>query len=206
MKTIVLSALMITVFAATGCFAQEQNPPKVHEIGLTFANFDNFGIRYKTGSEKILLRITLLAMNLNLNNTWGEERDSTNHKSSGYGAGIRIGFEKPIPVAKNFNLYYGLDFVGNFDVQTSKDEYPDNHFESTSWTVSPGAAFVFGGSYTLGEHIRFSAELSPTLSYTYQNSKSTVNDQPEVTTQSGHVTFGLANYGASISVAYRFIK
>jgi hypothetical protein len=206
MKNIVLSALMISLFLANGCFAQEQKPVKVHEIGLTFANFDNFGIRYKTGSEKTLLRITLLAMNLNLNNNWGEDKDSTTHKSNGYGTGIRIGFEKPIHVAKNFNLYYGLDFVGNFDFQTSKDDYPYAHSESTSWSVSPGVAFVFGGSYDVGEHLRFSAEIAPSLSYTYQHNTTTINDQPEVITQSGHVFFGFSNYGASITVAYRFIK
>jgi hypothetical protein len=206
MKNIVLSALVILFFAVNGCFAQDKQPLKVNEIGVTFANFDNFGIRYKTGSEKTLLRITLLAMNLNLNKTWGEDKDSTTHKSNGYGAGIRIGFEKPIHVAKNFNLYYGLDFVGNIDVQTSTDEYPYTHSEGKSWSVSPGVAFVFGGSYDVGEHLRFSAEISPTLSYTYQHNTSSINEEPEVITQSGHISFGLSNYGASITVAYRFMK
>lgn len=206
MKNKILSTVVISLLLITNAFAQEQKPLKIREIGLTFANLDNFGIRYKTGNEKTLLRITMLAMNINSNNSWGKEQDSISSKHSGYGAGFRIGFEKPIEIEKNFNLFYGLDLIGAFNFQKSKVEYPFSNGEITNWSVSSGVAFVFGGSYHLGEHFRISAEISPSLMYTYQNDKSTTNEQPEVTTQSSNVGFGLSNYGASITIAYRFNK
>ena len=206
MKNKILSTIAISLLLITNAFAQDQKPVKIHEIGLTFASLDNFGIRYKTGNEKTLLRITILAMNINSNNAWGEEEDSIDIKNSGYGAGFRIGFEKPIPIVKNFNLFYGLDLIGDFNYQKIKQEERFYNYHNTSWSISSGLAFVFGGTCSLGDHFRFSAEISPSLRYAYQNNKTTTNGQPEVTTQSNNVGFGLGNYGANLTIAYRIIK
>lgn len=206
MKNKIFSITVISLMMITNLFAQEEKQVRIHELGLTFANLDNFGIRYKTGNKKTLLRMTLLAMNLNSNNSWGEEKDSTSHHTNGYGTGFRFGFEKPISLVKNFNLFYGLDLIGDYDFQKSKSEWPDSHLENSYWAVSTGIAFVFGACYDFTEHFRVSAEISPSVWYTYQNTKSSTNELPEVKTQSSNVAFGLSNYGASITVAYRFNK
>jgi hypothetical protein len=208
MKNKILSTLVISLLLITNAFAQEQKPVKIREIGLTFANLDNFGIRYKTGNEKTLLRITMLAMNITSDNTWGRETDSTSIKSSGYGAGFRIGFEKPIAIVKNFDLFYGLDLIGGFNYQKRKSEglYQNYNYNSTSWSISSGLAFVFGGTYSLGDHFRFSAEISPSLQYSFVEQKNSTSGNEDIELQSHNIGFGLSNNGASITVAYRFNK
>ena len=206
MKNKILSILVISLLLITTAFAQEQKPVKIHEIGLTFANLDNFGIRYKTGNEKTLLRITILAMNINSNNTWGQKTDSIDIKSTGYGVGFRIGFEKPVAIVKNFDLFYGLDLIGGFNYQKIKNENTNNNFNSTSWNISTGLAFVFGGTYSLGDHFRFSAEISPSLQYSFGEQKNSSSGNEDIELTSHNIGFGLWNYGANITIAYRIIK
>lgn len=209
MKNKILSTFVITLLLSSNLFAQEQKQARIHELGLTFANLNQFGIRYKTGNEKTLLRITALAMNLTSNNTYGRESDSTSHKNSGAGAGFRIGFEKPIVLVKNFNLLYGLDFLGGFNYQKYNDEERYNyHYQGTIWSINTGIAFVFGGTYSLGDHFRFSAEISPALQYSYGEETRTVtgNENENRNWKSHEIDFGLSNYGASLTVGYRFCK
>jgi hypothetical protein len=206
MKKKILSTVVISLLLITNAFSQEQKPLKIHELGLTFSNFDNFGIRYKTGNEKTLLRITALAMNINLNNNWGREIDSTDIKNNGYGIGFRIGFEKPIVIVKNFDLLYGVDLIGNFSYLDNKQESPNYNYQSSSWNVSTGVAFVFGGAYRVGDHFRFSAEISPSLQYGFGETKNSSSGNQEIVLSSNYFSFGFSNYGASITVAYRFIK
>jgi hypothetical protein len=205
MKNKILSTIVISLLLIANAFAQEPKPVKIQEFGLTFANLDNFGIRYKTGNEKTLLRITVLAMNIGLTNNWGEESDSTSYKYFGYGAGFRIGFEKPINIVKNFNLFYGLDLTGGFNYQRYKNEGQYyNNSNDTIWSISSGIAFVFGGTYSLGDHFRFSAEISPSLQYRFGVQKR--NGYENFDLKMHEFDFGFSNYGASITVAYRFNK
>jgi hypothetical protein len=208
MKNKILSTIVISLLLVSNVFAQEQKPVRIHELGLTFANLNQFGIRYKTGNEKTLLRITALAMNLTSNNTYGIESDSTSNKNNGAGAGFRIGFEKPIVIVKNFNLLYGLDFLGGFNYQKYNDEEPYYNYQGTIWSINTGLAFVFGGTYSLGDHFRFSAELSPALQYSYGEEKRTVpgNENENRNTKSHEISFGLSNYGASLTIGYLFNK
>ena len=210
MKTKLLLTFVISLVVITNAIAQEQKPVKIHELGLTFANLNNFGIRYKTGNEKTLLRITALAMNLGSTNNQGKGPDSASYKYFGYGAGFRIGFEKPINIVKNFNLFYGLDLTGGFNYQRSLNEkqYYDN-YSDTSWTVSCGIAFVFGGTYCLGDHFRFSAEISPYIEYQFGERKRRSGYQnvyQNLDMKTSDFNFGFTNSGASITVAYRFSK
>jgi len=205
MKNKILSTVVISLIMISNAFAQEPKSVKIHELGLTFANFDNFGIRYKTGNEKTLLRITVLAMNIGSTNNWGKESDSTSYKYFRYGVGFRFGFEKPINIVKNFNLYYGLDLTGGFNYQRSKNEgqYYSNSSD-TSWSISSGISFVFGGTYHLGDHFRFSAEISPYIQY--QFGEEARNGYQNINMKTHEFDFGFSNSGASITVAYRFNK
>jgi hypothetical protein len=205
MKNKILSTIVISLILITNAFAQEPKSVKIHELGLTFANFDNFGIRYKTGNEKTLLRIAVLSMNISSSNGWGQNEDSTSSKGIGYGAGVRIGFEKPINIVKNFNLFYGLDLTGGFNYLRNKNEgVYYNNTNDTIWSISSGIAFVFGGTYCLGDHFRFSAEISPSLQYRYGVQK--IHGYQDLDLKTHEFDFGFSNYGASITVAYRFIQ
>jgi hypothetical protein len=107
---------------------------------------------------------------------------------------------------KNFGLFYGLDLTGSYNYQKIKNESPNYNYQSTGWYVSTGLSFVFGGTYCVGDHFRFSGELSPSLQYSYGESKNSSSGNDELVTTSNNISFGFSNYGASLTVAYRFSK
>jgi hypothetical protein len=207
MKKITLFTLGIFFLAANFSFAQDQNPLKVRELGLTFSNLDNFGLRFKCGSEKTLLRLTALLVNLNLNNEYGRTQDSIDNKSAGYGFEFRVGFEKRIVVVPKFNLILGSDLgIGyNYNYVKYESSYYYQNQDRTQWNVTPAIYFVFGAAYHIGAYFIVSAELTPYLSYSFGKVTQTFSATETVTTQN-RFAFGVSNGGASITIAYRFVK
>jgi len=201
MKKCLFAFLILFFSGMTLLFAQDKTPSKAREFGLTFSNLDNFGILYKTGNDKTLLRLSLLALNLNTYHDYGRDIDSIDHKYTGMGAGFRIGFEKRILLVKNLNLILGSE-IG---ISYSSNRQEDDNYKITQWNLSPGADFIFGVAYQPGEHFIISAEVTPGLAYLFGKSNVTRNHVTnEVTTN--NLIFGLSNNNAAITIAYRFSK
>ena len=200
MKNKMLLTSVITLLLIGNAFGQEQ-PSKIHELGLTFTGLNSFGISYKTGTEKTLFRVSTVWLNLFSTHAKNQNIDSIKSNNLTSGVAFRIGFEKPISIKKNFSLFYGADLAGEFSYSKATNWNGSMNTTSSSWIVSPGVSFVFGGSYLIGEHFRISAELLPTLSYLYKhdNNGGTIYN-------TNRVGFGLSNSGANITVAYRFSK
>jgi len=196
---------MLLSFLSCGIFAQENAIPKIHEVGITFSNLNQFGLNYKTGSEKTLLRLSLLSMNLGNTNQWGKSEDSLDVKHQSYGAGVRIGFEKRVPVVAHFNFIWGLEAGLNFNYDKLKYKDISTHYETTNWSIAPLVNLVLGANYTFGEHLVIGAEITPYIQYSIGKSKYTRETQTRETTNSGF-GFGFNNNSASLSVAYRFGK
>ncbi|MEI6898731.1 MAG: hypothetical protein WCL00_02540, partial [Bacteroidota bacterium] len=167
---------------------------KMHELGLTFSSLNSFGLNYKTGSEKKLLRLS--ALFLNASTDWGKGKDPI----TGAGVDLRIGFERRIAIVKNLDLKVGSDFGIAFNYNREGGDYP-----TTVWQVSPVVAFVFGACYYIGDKFVLSAEVNPSLSYGYRHSINHMTNGGEVVTTSNSVYFGLNNI-ASLTLAYRFGK
>ena len=201
MKKTVLTILLLFFFGVNLSFAQDQTSSKIHELGLTFSNLDNFGIRYKCGNQKILLRFSALSMNLSSNNDWGRTQDSIDRKSTGYGAGFRIGFEKRIVVVPDFCLLLGSDL--GFAYNYSKTDYGNGVLKD--WRITPEIFFVFGAAYQIGKNVVISAEVAPSLNYTHGRQQ-IIRSGSDTEITLNDVRFGLSNYGASITLAYKFIK
>ncbi|MCX6279803.1 MAG: hypothetical protein NT004_17170 [Bacteroidetes bacterium] len=186
--------------------AQDAKAPRVHQIGIQFNSLNSFGVHYKTGSEKTLFRVTLVALNATQNYSWGRTQDSIDQKQRGFGAGFTLGFEKLIPLAKDFDFRWGLEVGSSYQYEkyNYSSYYPDS--ETSYWSINPGVYLIIGVSYILKEHFVFGAEISPGVVYSYGKQKIISNGNMMKETTNNSFRFGLNSNSASLSVAYRFGK
>jgi hypothetical protein len=205
MKTRVFYFTMLFVFLTCGSFAQENQRVKIHQVGVNFSSLNAFGLHYKTGSEKTLLRMTMLSMNLGASNVWGKDRDSLDINQQSYGAGFRIGFEKHIPLVTRLDFIWGLEAGCNFNYQKQSQHSFSNDYDEYIWSAGPMVDAVLGARYTFGDHLVIGAEITPDIHYSYGKGKRTSQNQT-VETMNSSFGFGFSNNWASLSLAYRFGK
>jgi len=184
-------------------YAQETTPAKIHQVGINFSTLNQFGMHYKTGSEKTLFRISLLALNLGSDSNWGRNTDSIDQKQQSAGAGFRLGFERSVQIVKQFHFIWGLEGGCNFNYSHLKVEAPYSDHEITSWWVTPLVNLVLGVTYTVADHLVLGAEITPSVNYSYGKSKTTYPSYDTEMTNTGF-NFGFTNNYASLSFAYRF--
>jgi hypothetical protein len=196
---------MIFAFISCGIFAQQNPETKIHQVGINFSSLNQFGMHYKSGNEKTLLRMSLLSMNLASYSDWGRPEDSLDNKQQNYGFGFRLGFEKHIPIVAKLDFIWGLEAGGNFNYTKLKNEQVNYNVERTSWTITPLVDVVLGVTYTFADHLVIGAEITPGVRYSFGKSKQTSSTQTVETTTSS-VGFGFSNNSASLSLAYRFGK
>ena len=184
-----------------------QEPVKQKEIGLVFSNLDNFGLTYKTGTEKSLWRFnTLIISGNNIENN----ADSLVDKRSYMGFGIKIGKEYRKKLADKLALRYGADVSFSYDQSKYEYDYKtvngtDRKSERT--TYQPGINLVFGLNYELSDHFVLGVELLPGFSYTTGTSvdKNYYSSSDEdMKSEISGFNYGLSNTSALLSVSYRF--
>ena len=71
MKKLVI-LLLLAAYVSSPVLAQDKPSPRFHEFGIIFSDLNNFGLRYKYGSEKTKLRLSLLSTNLMMTNNKGQ--------------------------------------------------------------------------------------------------------------------------------------
>ena len=189
--------------------AQEPVKQKQKEIGFVFSNLNNFGLTFKTGSDKALWRFnTLLASGENTISTSVSDSIDMNFNSIGFG--VTVGREYRKIIATNLELRMGADL--SFSYFQSKSEYDDLSIldedrKSESTTYQPGINLVFGFNYVIKENIVLGVELLPRINYT---STKTVeknphySDQEEIKRETSGFIYGFTNQAAMLSVAFRF--
>ena len=201
---------LLIIFLLTGCFispllAQETVASRYHEFGIIFSDLNNFGLRYKYGSEKTMLRVSLLSLNLQSSNQTSDAGDSPEHKQTGYGAGFRIGFDSRVPLFKHFSLLLGAEAGVTYNYNHVTVNINGNTTEEyTSTYLYPGLSFIFGVNYVVQEHLVLGAEINPTLSYYYGITKYKEPNESEDKTNG--IAFNLVTSGAGLYIAYRFGK
>lgn len=203
-KTLLL--IVALLFTVSMIFAQEAASPKKHEIGITFSSLNNFGMVYKTGKKNTLFRARLLALNLQVSNTDNKNSDSE-RKSTGYGAGICLGFEKRISIVKNLSFVAGLDagIQYIYSKWNNKGDIYSSEEDARRWTIRPTVNAVIGFAYTIKEALVISAELYPAVAYSFTREKGTSNGNDYETTGK-NFEFGFTNSSTGITIAYRFGK
>lgn len=197
MKKALLVSMTIFSIMPLLSFAQDA-APKVREVGLNFSNLNNFGIRYKCGTDKTLLRLTLLSINGSSDDT-GTGSGVNNQSHLGFG--FNIGFEKRKVVNEKFDFYYGLDLLTSYNYSTSDQ----NNTSRETWGASPGLGLVLGLRYKISNDFNISAEVVPSVKYSTGETITTNSGVKVSSTTSGY-SFGLANNSASLTLAYRFGK
>ena len=207
MKTRFILFTMLFAVMSCGLFAQQEKPLHYYQLGLNFSSLNSFGVHFKTGSEKTLFRATLLSLNLVNGSTEGRPRDSIDSKITSYGAGLRVGFERHVPVFARLNFIWGIEAGFNYTYQKQDQNLTGiyNDITRTSWTMAPMVDVVLGLTYTLSDHLVFGAELAPYVQYSFGkiNSK-TYSATTESTAKS--FNFGFTNGAANLTLAYRFGK
>jgi len=188
-----------------GASAQQEKSLRIHQVGIKFSNLNSFGLQYKTGSEKTLLRLSVLSLNMGQNANWGKPEDSLDIKSSNYGAGFLIGFEKRIPVIAKLDFIWGLEAGVSYLYQKQKQESIGNDYETKDWRLSPGVDVILGVNYTFSDHLVFGAEITPGIYYAYGKTKTTMYS---VTSERTNSNFGFSfnNTSAALTLAYCFGK
>ncbi|MCK9421207.1 MAG: hypothetical protein M0Q38_01265 [Bacteroidales bacterium] len=205
-----MKRLFIAVLILVFCFpllsiGQTEKPLRNHEIGLNFSGLNSFGINYKTGKSNTMFRLSLLSLNLGLNKSWGRKEDSLDNKLTNCGVGIRLGFERRIPLVKSLYFLWGLDGGCSYSFGKNQQEGYVNDSKTTMWSVSPLVSLQIGAGYIVNDVLVISAEINPSIVYTYGVVKYEQNTYSQEMTTS-NFSFGFTNTVASITIAYRFKK
>lgn len=185
-KYFFLLSLSFIVMAVS--FSQEART-KIREIGLFTSDLNSFGIRYKSGTANGLLRLTAVA--LSAGKSTDDFNTSTNSRIN-VGFGLNVGAEIPVKLSEQFSFNYGGEFQGLYSYNLSKST---GIADSKTNYYRYGIGFVAGFSYILKSNLVISAELVPSFAYNYQKTSTTKNKS---------YGFSLNNYGAGISIGYRF--
>jgi hypothetical protein len=184
-----------------------QETVKQKEIGLVFSNLDNFGLTFKTGTDKSLWRFNTLFIS---GNNMDEKADSLVSKQSNMGFGVKIGKEYRKNIVDNLEMRFGADL--SFRYSQYKTDYDDKTVDdydrlNERTTYQPGVNLVFGFNYLLGENILIGAELMPSFTYTTGESfekRYYNNDAEEIKTDISGFNYGLSSTSVLLSLAYRF--
>ncbi|MFZ4562775.1 MAG: hypothetical protein ACOYNU_05290 [Bacteroidales bacterium] len=205
MKKTVSCFALFFFLVSFGAFAQQEKSLRIHQVGIRFSNLNSFGLQYKTGGEKTLLRLSVLSLNMGQNALWGKTEDSLDIKSSNYGVGFMIGFEKRIPVIAKLDFIWGLEAGMSYFYQKQKQASIGNDYETIDWRLSPSVDVVLGVNYTFSDHLVIGAEITPGIYYAYGKTKTTISS---VTSDRTNSNFGFSfnNTSAALTLAYRFGK
>jgi hypothetical protein len=199
MKKFLFSMVIILIIPVASIAQDVKN--RIHEAGISFSSFNSFGVRYKTGTEKTLFRLTLLSVNGNNNNT---KRNYTAYaNNSSFGLGFNIGFEKRKSITDMLDSYSGIDIQTSYE--SEHQEFNQSNLDAKSWTISPGIGIILGLNYRINENLNFSAEVIPSLRYSI-NKSTNINNGVETNDTNTSFYYGFSNIGASLNLSYRFGK
>jgi len=171
---------------------------KTREIGFNLSG-SQFGVRFKTGNEKTLFRVTLLS--LYGNSQWSES-SSTKSSSNQQGVGFNIGFEKRKSISDNISLYMGSDLLTSIDSYMSKQGSADDTYKNS--TLSAGIGFVMGINFKLSDRINISTEVVPSVIYSHRKNESETQFGDTESSSNG-LNYGLSTQGINLTLSFSLI-
>lgn len=186
-KIIVLLLLSICITS----HAFSQTGITIREIGLFTSDLNSFGVRYKTGTEDLMYRIT--AFSLTLSNAEFEFSNGSTNDEDEYGFGLAGGIEIPLSLNERFDLFYGGEVAFRY---SNRDEVIDeNEAASHLKFASYGLGLVLGCSYYLSPKFKLSVEVIPEF-----NRIRVKEDDVEVKGWQ----FEVSSQSAGLTLSYRF--
>jgi hypothetical protein len=190
--------IVVLVFMQYSSVAQEANS-RIRELGINLSG-STFGIRYKTGNENNLFRVTLLS----LSGSTSKYKSASNNESisNSQGLGLNFGFEKRKFVSDNLNIYFGSDLLTSYQRHISKNVNPTQTY--TDLSFSTGLGLLLGFNFKISSKINISSEIMPSISYSTSKSTSEYNNGTTIKTSSTGFNYGLRTDGVNLTLSFNF--
>ncbi len=153
-----LSALLFIVIGLTN-LVFSQDVTRIRELGIYTSDFDDFGIRFKTGTNDLMYRFSIAS--LNLSNAEYDFGSGNIKDEDEFGISLAGGIEIPVSMNDRFDLFYG----GEISFQHSNSDIVNEEEVSQLKFTSIGAGAVLGFSYYLSPKVKLSAEVVPGLNF-----------------------------------------
>lgn len=205
---LILSVLLISF--SLSFIAQDSSHVKLQEFYISISGFSplNTQLRYKhqVGLDKFL-KIGLV--DLSVSNTKGETTTSNTvfpTEYTNYSAGLELGFEFRIGLAKRLALFHGPNLRYTYINSQSVLFFPgqDNEYQkSTVVTQRFSLPYSFGLLFSLTPNLLLSAEINPDLYY--RVSDYTIQNSSTNNSSSANESFGVnISNAALLSLVIRF--
>ena len=183
-----IKALILISFLFISCSINAQeSSEKEKEVGLTFYNFNNYGLTYKVGKENKMWRFRAFNGGLDINS----EALSNSTYPTGYPSTTYLGYlsfsigrERRKEIKPKINLVYGLDILINYTYEQTNDI---EHY------IGGGIVGVLGMRYEINQHFFVGAELLPSITY-----------NAFAYTQKNDLSINFGNGNALLSVGLKF--
>ena len=187
--------ILLTIIMSYTLMAQQ----KQKEVGLVFNNLNNFGLSYKTGTNKALWRFnTMFISGYNINSSSDRDSISDVNNENLFGFGISMGREFRKTISSNFEFRFGADLSFNYRYEKNKRS---NNI-SIITTYQPGVNLVLGFNYLLNDNFSIGAELLP--NFTYSTSKTEYNNSQRWPVTTSGYSYGISNNSVLLCLAYKF--
>lgn len=208
MKTMSIFLIVAALSLCSVAQAQEENKVKLNELGITFSDFDRFGLVYKTGKDHSLWRFqTLMVSQNNQKTTFNHYHTDSEHKNEDYT--VKIGRVHISEITGDFDFRIGADLFYSYSKDKEEfnivNESPAEQLNERKINTY-GVNLVFGFHHLLNKHILLGAEFLPHFSYRSGSTKEYANsehDNPETLDISGY-SYGLSNNSVQLNLIYRF--
>jgi len=207
--------IFVLLFAALSLASTAQKKPenqvtkvKVNELGLTFSNFDRFGLTYKTGRDQSIWRFQTFVASKDHRETSTNDY-STDRKNQSVDYTVKIGRTHISQISKEFDFRLGADLFYGY----SKNKDESNIVNEGTPEImderilhSFGLNFVLGFHHLVNDHILIGAELLPYFSYRTGTTETYVNHETDDSTTSdiSGYSYGLSNNSVQVNLIYRF--
>jgi hypothetical protein len=196
MKTLILLSSFVLFCTTTGL---SQEVTKQKEIGISFSNFDSFGLFYRTGKPSAMWRFNSV-----FGSAFSNESRSADdlEKFNGFSFSIRAGREYRKLLVEGLEGRVGFDVSLGYQ-QTEVDRDAFYTYITKSQTISRGANAVLGLNYIIKQKLIIGVELTPGF---YHITGDEVSEDPDGTSHTSDInnmSFSLSNI-ALLSFAYRF--
>lgn len=197
----ILYVIVALLFLQYSSAAQEAYS-SIKKLGINLSG-STFGIRYKTGNENTLFRMTLLS--LSGSSSSSKVPSNNENRSNSQGFGFNFGFEKRKIVSDDLSIYFGSDFLTSYQRNKYKNVSSSHTQTSTDLSLSPGIGLILGFNYEISNKINISAEIMPSISCSFN--KTTNNFYGSISkTTSTVLNYGLRTDGVNLTLSFNIGK